>query len=125
MTLENALNQVTTAIQKLTEVISNAAMPASAATQHQSIKRPTAKALKAQAAASTTPTNAEEQGASEEQDIYAVTAAALTALAREKGREAAVAVLADFSAKKLPEVNASALPAVLQAVQHARGKANE
>ena len=47
---------------------------------------------------------------------YAEVAAAITKLANDKGRDAALAVLAQFSIKKLPEAKPEEYAAILGAV---------
>lgn len=123
MTLEAAIAKVTTALEKLTETIVCAARSGHAATPEQTTSSMPSTTTGHTTESALTPVEPKVRpsAGTATSDSYNATASALTALAREQGRDAAVAVLATFGAKKLPDVEADQLPAVLAAVQQARG----
>jgi hypothetical protein len=95
MSLEQAIQANTAAIEKLIAAMGNqTAKPQPAAPE-------TAKA----------PPAATQPAA--EEVTYAIVSAAVTKLSKEKGREAAVALLAKYGAKNLKEIDASNWAGVL------------
>lgn len=131
MSLELAITENTNAIRDLIAAISNGlhATPAQVAAV---VKEAKPKAEKKQEAvkpeAASTPTTAEEPAALEAKAetseakpaaTYDDAAKAITSLAKAKGRDAAMAVLAKFGAAKLPDVKPEDFAAVIAASMEA------
>lgn len=132
MSLEQALAENTAAIRELITALSTNPVaapvpvpvpeetrkPETVADAEPEKKKPEAKKeAEKEAEKEKTPEPAPEKAP--EQPTYQETAAAITKLSRAKGRDAALAVLAQFNAAKLPEVDPSQFSAVLAAVQEA------
>jgi hypothetical protein len=117
MSLESAITENTAAVLALTAALISRADPkvtnASAGPQKSAKKNPNPKSKATESDVS----QAEEDC----QDLYQKAATAITTLSREKGREAALMVLANFGASKLPEVPLDRLQEVIAATNQALG----
>lgn len=113
MSLELAINENTQAIRDMIAALMANGMPAPAAKA-----KPAAKAEPKVEA----PTYAEPKSVAPATTIdYQVAATAITKLSRIKGRDAAVALLAQFGAAKLPDVKPEQFEAIIAAVDVAMG----
>lgn len=124
MSLEEALAANTAALIKLcqligaNELVSAQAAVAPSNTASSSSMHP--RVLESPSDDAAVPTAQAPVGEPEAEDVpYEKVAAAVTRLANDKGREAAIAVLAQFNLKKLGEANTSDYPAILAACEAA------
>jgi hypothetical protein len=119
MSLESAITENTAAVLALTAALMTRADPkvadASATPKKPAKKNPNPKAETTETAGSAT--------AEESQDLYQKAATAITTLSRQKGREAALAILESFGASKLPAVAPERLQEVITAAEEALGAA--
>jgi hypothetical protein len=137
MSLELALQQNTAAINALIEILKTGAVPVAPAAEEQAPEAPKAKRTKKEAAPATAgePASAPKAEASADgepaapekpaaspassttteakQVTYTEAAAAVTNVAKKKGRDVAVEILAKFGAKTLGEVKASSYAKVI------------
>lgn len=131
MSLEAAIEANTNAIRDLIAAIGNS-LHATTAQVAAVVKEAKPKAEKKQETAkpeaASTPTTVEEPAAPEQKadtseeklaPTYDDAAKAITALAKAKGREPAMAVLSKFGASKLPEVKPEDFAAVIAAAAEA------
>jgi len=123
MSLETAIQENTAAIQNLIALLSQSGSIAQAPVAHSNsasdteegrTEKPTP-AVAAKKPASKVSTSADEAVSVTYQDA----AKAIQDLAKAKGRDAAIAVLATFNASKLPEVKESDFAAVVKACEAA------
>ena len=117
MNLESAITENTAAVLALTAALISRADPkvtdASAGPQKSAMKNPKPKTETTESAAS---------GAADDcHDLYQKAATAITSLSRQKGREAALMVLATFGASKLPAVPPERLQELIAATEQALG----
>lgn len=116
MSLESAIAENTAAVVALTNALFSRSdthavtPPAAPKKARKSTFEPTAETTE-----STIPTLPPDNN----QDLYQQAATAITTLSRKKGREAALIVLANFGASKLPEVPLDRLPEVIAATNQA------
>lgn len=128
MSIEQALAENTAAIRELIEAIKNGVPTTTAqveavaaeakAEKPKAEKKAEAPKPEAEAEPAATPEPKTEPAAAEAVD-YDTVAKAITRLSRAKGRDAAVAVLAQFDAKKLPDVAPEQFADVLAAAEEA------
>jgi len=121
MSLEQALDRCAQALESLAKAFSQRAdhvEPSSTnATQRKSAKQ-NPEQQQTVASVPTPPTDTEVGP-----DLYKQAATAITSLSRQKGREAALGVLATFGASKLPAVPPERLQEVIDAAEKAMGAA--
>lgn len=111
MSLELAINENTQAIRDMIAALMANGMPAPAAKAKPAAKAEPKVEAPAPAAQATPATTID----------YQVAATAITKLSRIKGRDAAVALLAQFGAAKLPDVKPEQFEAIIAAVDVAMG----
>lgn len=126
MSIEQALAENTAAIRELIDAIRNgipttaaqvAAVAAEAKAETPKVEKK-AEAPKPDAEAESAATPEQKAEAADAEPVtYEAVAAAITKLSRAKGRDAAVALLARFDARKLPEVDESRFGEVLAAAE--------
>lgn len=130
MSIEQALAENTAAIRELIEAIKNGVPTTTAQVEAVAAeaKAEKPKAEKKTEAPKPEPEAEESSAATQEQKdepaaaegiTYEAVAAAITKLSRTKGRDAAVGVLAQFDAKKLPDVAPEKFAEVLAAAEEA------
>lgn len=130
MSIEQAITENTAAIRDLIEAIKNGVPTTTAqveavaaeakAEKPKAEKKTEAPKPEAEESSAATQEQKDEPAAAEgKQPTYEEVAAAITKLSRTKGRDAAVAVLTQFSAKKLPDVAPEQFAEVLAAAEEA------
>lgn len=118
MSLELAIERCTEAVQKLTAVLLNKQVDAPVV---EAPKKPSKKSSDGPKTASEAPITEKTAQSNQEGDVYQQAAKAITTLSRQKGREAALEVLATFGASKLPAVAPGRLQEVITAAEQALG----
>jgi hypothetical protein len=121
MSLEQAIERCATAIQGLTTVLSNRTEKGESATSAVAAKKAGKKGADQRCLVDEAPTNPSQSNAEVGLDLYQQAATAITTLSRQKGREAALGVLATFGASKLPAVPTERLQEVITAAEQALG----
>jgi hypothetical protein len=126
MSLEEAIRENTAAVRELIAALSAfrvaspapAGAPAAAEPTKPAAQTPGAEVTAPKAPVAEVPP---DDGGGEDGVSYQEAASAVTALARAKGREAALAVLAKFGASNLKQVPESRYAAVINACEEAMG----
>ncbi len=117
MSLESAITENTAAVQALTAALLNRSdinVDDASAHPHKTAKKQTNRKAETTQVSSSSQTDAAP-------DLYQQAATAITTLSRQKGREAALEVLAIFGATKLPAVLPERLQEVITAAEQALG----